>query len=257
LKILSVLLILLVFAIPDVWAQIYIDNDHQYIGTDGVIHIVGEIINDSDKPLNQITIFATLYSGSDTVHQASGETLTNVIMPGMRGVFDIMIFENIGQTDHYALDLDYKVTQPKSQVIEITSSELTRGPLDNITIRGTVVNNGDATANMVKVTATLYDRHGNVIAVSQDRMEPDYLRASGESFFIVTIQDKLQANKVVDYSLIAESEEYTAVPEFPLGSGALLIASLSAYIVITKNPSMTTSSFTRILNPKRNLAYLR
>ena len=251
------LLILLIFAVPDVWAQIYIDNDHQYIGDDGVVHIVGEIINESDKPLNQVSIFATLYSGNDIVHETSSETLTNVIMPGMKGVFDIIIFENIGQTDHYALDLDYKVTQPKSQVIEITSSELTRGPLDNITIQGTVMNNGDATANMVKVTATLYDRHGNVIAVSQDRTEPDYLRASGESIFIVTIQDKLQANKVVDYSLIAESEEYTAVPEFPLGSGALLIASLSAYIVITKNPSMTTSSFTRILNPKWIMSRIR
>lgn len=251
------LLILLIFAIPDVWAQIYIDNDQQYIGNDGVTHIVGEIINDSDKPLNQVSIIATLYSGNDIVHETSSETLTNVIMPGMRGVFDIMIFESVSQTDHYALDLDYKVTQPKSQVIEITSSELTRGPLDNITIQGTVVNNGDATANMVKVTATLYDRHGNVIAVSQDRTEPDYLRASGESFFIVTIQDKLQANKVVDYSVIAESEEYTTVPEFPLGSGALLIASLSAYIVITKNPSMTTSSFTRILNPKWIMTHLR
>ncbi len=251
------LLILLIFAIPDVWAEIYIDNDHQYIGDDGVVHIVGEIINESNKPLNQVSVFATLYSGNNIVHETSSETLTNMIMPGMKGVFDIVIFENIGQTDHYALDLDYKVTQPKSQVIEITSSELTRGPLDNITIQGTVVNNGDATANMVKVTATLYDRHGNVIAVSQDRTEPDYLRASGESFFIVTIQDKLQADKIVDYSVVAESEEYTTVPEFPLGSGALLIASLSAYIVITKNPSMTTSSFTRILNPKWIMARIR
>ncbi len=251
------LLILLIFAIPDVWAEIYIDNDHQYIGDDGVVHIVGEIINESNKPLNQVSVFATLYSGNNIVHETSSETLTNMIMPGMKGVFDIVIFENIGQTDHYALDLDYKVTQPKSQVIEITSSELTRGPLDNITIQGTVVNNGDATANMVKVTATLYDRHGNVIAVSQDRTEPDYLRASGESFFIVTIQDKLQADKIVDYSVVAESEEYTTVPEFPLGSGALLIASLSAYIVITKNPSITTSSFTRILNPKWIMARIR
>lgn len=251
------LLILLIFAVPDVWAQIYIDNEHQYIGNDGVMHIVGEIINDSDKPLNQVSVSATLYSGNDIVHQTSSEALTNLIMPGMKGIFDIMIFESVGQTDHYVLDLDYKITQPKSQVIEITSSELTRGPLDNTTIQGTVVNNGDATANMVKITAALYDRHGNVIAVSQDRMEPDYLRASGESFFIVTIQDKLQANKAVDYSVIAESEEYTAVPEFPLGSGALLIASLSAYIVITKNPSMTTSSFTRILNPKWIMTHLR
>ena len=250
-------LILLIFAIPDVWAQVYIENDQQYIGNDGVMHIVGEIINDSDKPLNQVSVSTILYSGNDIVHQTSSKALTNLIMPGMKGVFDIMIFESVGQTDHYVLDLDYKITQPKSQVIEITSSELTRGPLDNITIQGTVMNNGDATANMVKVTATLYDRHGNVIAVSQDRTEPDYLRASGESFFIVAIQDKLQANKVVDYSVVAESEEYTAVPEFPLGSGALLIASLSAYIVITKNPSMTTSSFTRILNPKWIMTRLR
>jgi len=257
LKILSLLLILLVFAIPDVWAQIYIDNDQQYIGNDGVTHIVGEIINDSDKPLNQISISAALYSDNHIVHQTSSEPLINLIMPGMKGVFDIMIFDNISQTDHYVLDLDYKVTQPKSQVIEITSSELIRGQFDNIIIQGTVVNNGDATANMVKVTATLYDRDGNVVAVSQDRTEPDYLRASDESFFVVTVQDKLQADKVVDYSIVAESEEYTAVPEFPLGSGALLIASLSAYIVITKNPSMTTSSFTRILNPKRIMAHLR
>jgi hypothetical protein len=217
LKILSVLLILLVFAIPDVWAQIYIDNDHQYIGNDGVMHIVGEIINDSDKPLNQVSIFATLYSGSDTVHQASSETLTNVIMPGMKGVFDIMIFENIGQTDHYALDLDYKVTQPKSQVIEITSSELRYAQFDNIVIKGTVANNGDITANMVKVIGTLYDRDGNVVAVSQIIMEPDYIRANDESFFLITVPGGIQMD-IVDYSLIAESEEYTTVPEFPLGS---------------------------------------
>jgi len=247
LKILSVLLILLVFAIPDVWAQIYIDNDHQYIGTDGVMHIVGEIINDSDKPLNQITIFATLYSGSDAVHQTSSETLTNVIMPGMKGVFDIMIFENIGQTDHYALDLDYKVTQPKSQVIEITSSELRYAQFDNIVIKGTVANNGDITANMVKVIGTLYDRDGNVVAVSQIIMEPDYIRANGESFFLITVPGGTQMD-IVDYSLTAESEEYTAVPEFPLGSGVLLIASLSAYIVLTKNPSAVTRSISRVTN---------
>ena len=53
---------------------------------------------------------------------------------------------------------------------------------------------------------------------------------------------------IVDYSLIAESEEYTTVPEFPFGSGALLIASLSAYIVLTKNPSAVTRSIFRVTN---------
>ena len=246
-KILTVFLILLIFAIPDVWAQVNIENDQYYVGNDGTIHIVGEVLNDSDKPLNQVKILATLYSDDSVLHQTNSETLTNVIMPGMKGVFDIIITENIDGIDRYVLDLDYKITNPKSQVIEITSSELRYAQFDNIVIKGTVANNGDITANMVKVIGTLYDRDGNIVAVSQIIMEPDYIRANDESFFLLTVPNGVQTD-IVDYSLIAESEEYTAVPEFPLGSGVLLIASLSAYIVLTKNPSVVTRSISRVTN---------
>jgi len=242
-----VFLILLIFAIPDVWAQVNIENDQYYVGNDDTTHIVGEILNNSDKPLNQVNIFATLYSGDSIIHQTNSETLTNVIMPGMKGVFDIIITENIDGIDRYVLDLDYKITSPKSQVIEITSSELSYAQFDHIIIKGTVANNGDITANMVKVIGTLYDRDGNVVAVSQIRMEPDYIRANDESFFLITVPDGIQMD-IVDYALIAESEEFTAVPEFPFGSGALLIASLSAYIVLTKNPSAVTRSISRVTN---------
>ena len=215
-KILSVFLILLIFAIPDVWAQVNIENDQYYVGNDGTMHIVGEILNDSDKPLNQVNILATLYSGDSIIHQTNSETLTNVIMPGMKGVFDIIVAENIDGIDRYVLDLDYKITNPKSQVIEITSSELRYAQFDNIVIKGTVANNGDITANMVKVIGTLYDRDGNVVTVSQIIIEPDYIRANDESFFLITVPGGTQMD-IVDYSLIAESEEYTTVPEFPLG----------------------------------------
>jgi hypothetical protein len=247
LKILSVFLILLIFAIPDVWAQVNIENDQYYVSNNGIMHIVGEVLNDSDKPLNQVNIFATLYSDDSVIHQINSETLTNVIMPGMKGVFDIIITENIDGVDRYVLDLDYKITNPKSQVIEITSSELRYAQFDNIIIKGTVANNGDITANMVKVIGTLYDKEGNVVAVSQIRMEPDYIRANDESFFLMSVPDRSQTD-IMDYSLVAESEEYTAVPEFPLGSGVLLIASLSAYIVLTKNPSAVTRSISRLTN---------
>jgi len=237
----------LIFAVPDVWAQVNIENDQYYVDNDSTVHIVGEVVNNSDKPLNQVNIFVTLYSGNNIIHQTNSETLTNVIMPGMKGVFDIIVTENIDGIDRYVLDLDYKITNPKSQVIEITSSELGYAQFDNIIIKGTVVNNGDITANMVKVIGTLYGRDGNVVAVSQMMMEPDYIRANGESFFLITVPDGVQTD-IVDYSLIAESEEYTAVPEFPLGSGLLLIGSLSAYIVLTKYPSAVTRSISRLTN---------
>ena len=256
-KKLSLLLILLTFAIPTAFADVYIDNDHKYIGNDGTIHIVGEIMNETDKPINQVEITATLYADDDNVYQRNTENLTSMIMPEMKGVFDLIITEDIGSIDYYTLDVDFKITQPKDQVIEITSSEFTWGPVNNIVIQGTVANNGEITANMVKVVATLYDRYGNVVAVSQTNTKPDYLRANDESFFLIPILDKTQANEIVDYSLIAESEEYTAVPEFPLGSSVLLVASLSAYIALTKNPSIVTRGLGHLCNPRWILSRLR
>ena len=250
-------LLLIVFTIPNAFAEVYIDNDRKYIGDDGTIHIVGEIVNESEQPINQVNVVAIFYSDGNTIYQASTENLTNMIMPEMKGSFDLIVTEDIGHIDYYTLDIDFKVTQPKDQVIEITSSEFVYGPVDNIAIQGTVANNGEITANMVKIIATLYDRDGDVVAVSQTRTEPDYLRVNDESFFLISILDKTQADAIVDYSLVAESEEYTSVPEFPLGSGLLLVASLSAYIAITKNPSVVTKSLGHLSNPRWILSRLR
>ena len=249
--------ILLVFAIPNAFADVYIDNEQQYVGNDGTLHVVGEIINESNKPINQVQVNAVFYHDGNIIHQTSTETLTSIIMPEMKGVFDLIVIEDIGHVDNYTLDINFKIAQPKEQVIEITSSEFTHGPVDNISIQGTVANNGEITANMVKVIATLYDRDGNVVAISQTNTKPDYLRANDESFFVIPIMDKTQADVIVDYSLLAESEEYTAVPEFPLGSGVLLVASLSAYIALTKNPSVVTKGLGYLSNPKWILARLR
>ena len=82
--------------------------------------------------------------------------------------------------------------------------------------------------------ATLYDKEGNVAAVSRVHPEPDYLRADDNAFFLVAIPDKIQTSSVNDYTLIAESEEYAAVPEFPVGTLVLLAGTLSAYIGITR-----------------------
>ena len=253
----SIFLILLVFSIPSAFAEVYVDNDSMYLGDDNTLHIVGEIINESDKPINQVNVIAVFYSDDNNVYQTSTENLTNMIMPGMKGVFDLMVTQDIDHVDYYLLDIDFKVTQPKDQMIEITSSEFTRGPLDNIAIQGIVTNNGEMTANMVKVVAALYDRDGNVVAVSEARTEPDYLRANDESFFLIPIPDKTQRDKIVDYSVIAESEEYTAVPEFPLGSGVLLVASLSAYIALTKNPSVISRGLGHLSDQRWILARFR
>ena len=85
-------LIPLVFGIPMALGEISIQNDQKYIGDDGVLHIVGEIKNDLEVPLNQIEIHASLFSTSDQlIESVSSNALVNNIMPGMKAPFDIII----------------------------------------------------------------------------------------------------------------------------------------------------------------------
>jgi hypothetical protein len=227
---------MLSFVIPSAFAQVTIENDQHYIGDDGSFHVVGEIQNNLESPLNQVSVFITLYDEKNNVVMTKEtRSLVNIIMPEMRGPFDF-IFTDVKpqQIKSYSLDLDYSISEPKGQVISITSSEMSRDSHNNLIISGNVENNGETTANMVAVITTLYDKNGNVAAVSKIHPEPDYLSSEDDTFFVVSVLDKKQISEVTDYSIVAESEEYAAVPEFPFGSLVLLTASVSAYVGITR-----------------------
>lgn len=226
----------MIFVIPSAFAEVTIQNDQHYVGDDGVFHVVGEIQNGLESPLNQVNVFVTLYDETQNVIVTKEmRSLVNTIMPEMKGPFDF-IFPDIKpeQIQSYSLDFDYSISQPKDQVISITSSDMSRDNHNNIIISGNVENNGEFTANTVAVIATLYDRNGNVVGVSRTHPEPDYLGSDDDTFFVFTVLDKNQNSLVTDYSIVAESEEYAAVPEFPLGSLILLASSVSAYIGITR-----------------------
>ena len=240
-------LIPLLFLIQPAFGEITVQNDQTYVGDDGILHIVGEIQNNSKAPLNKIKIFAVLTDDSgNEINKFDGKMMSNVLMPGMKGGFDIITNQKI--TDErlsYNLEFDYKLAAPKSQVIDIVSSELTRDQLNNVIISGTIENKGDITANMINVVATLYDRDGKVLTVSKIQTQPDFLRAGEESRFLVPIYEKNQSIHVMDYTVVAESDEYAAVPEFPLGTGVLLIISVSSYVIFSRNPERITNALDR------------
>jgi len=237
----------LLFLIQPAFGEIIVQNDQTYIGDDGMLHIVGEIQNNSQTPLNKIKILAVLIDeNGNEINKFDGKVMANVLMPGMKGSFDIITTaRNLDKNLGYNLDFEYKLAAPKSQVIEIVSSELTRDKLNNVVISGTVENNGEITANMINVIATLYDRDGNVLTVSKVQTQPDFLRAGEENHFLIPIYEKNQSIDAVDYTITAESDEYAAVPEFPLGSGALLIISVSSYVIFSRNPERITNAISK------------
>jgi len=247
-----IILFAMSFAIPAAFAEVTIQNDQDYVGDDGAFHVVGEIQNNLDSPLNQVNVFVTLYDeNNNVVVTKETRSLVNTIMPEMKGPFDFIFTDiNPDQVKSYSLDLEYSISEPKSQVIAITSSELTRDNHNNLIISGTVENSGEITANTVAVIATLYDRNGNVAAVSRVHPEPDYLGSDEDTFFIVSLLDKNQILEVADYTIVAESEEYAAVPEFPIGSLVLLAGSVSAYIGITRYSGRIITNLIAATSPK-------
>ena len=242
-----IFLIPLLLLIQPAFGEIIVENDQTYIGNDGMMHIVGEIKNDSKSPVNKIKITAILTDENGIViDEINGKIMSNILMPGMKGSFDIITNErNIHESFDYDLGFEYKLAAPKNQVIEVVSSEMKRDQLNNLIISGTIENNGEITANMINIVATLYDRDDKVLTVSKIQTQPDFLRAGEESHFVIPIYEKNQSMDVVDYSIIAESDEYAAVPEFPLGTGALLIVSVSSYVVFSRNPEKITNALDR------------
>jgi len=240
-------LIPLLFLIQPAFGEIIVQNDQTYIGNDGMLHIVGEIQNNSKSPLNKIKILAVLTDeNGNEINKINGKMMSNVLMPGMKGSFDIITNQkDFNDNFSYNLDFEYKLAAPKSQVIDIISSELTRDQLNNVVISGTMENNGEITANMINVIATLYDRDGKVLTTSKIQTQPDFLRAGEESHFLVPIYEKNQSISAVDYTIVAESDEFAAVPEFPLGSGVLLIISVSSYVIFTRNPERITNAISK------------
>jgi len=231
-----IILLSLLIVIPNAWADVSILNDKAFIADDGTFHIVGEIQNELELPINQIDVHATLYSeDGNEINSATTTTLVNRIMPNMKGPFDLMINgvpENFA--GDYQLLINYKVSEPKSQVIDITSSELSRDNFGNLIITGTVENKGDITANTIIVVATFYDKNGNVAATTKIQTEPDYLKANDETFFLISLLDESHTKDVTYYTVVAESEEYAPVPEFSLGSLIVLTSSVSAYLILIR-----------------------
>ena len=250
----KIFIIIIIFAgiTPLAFAEVFIQNDQQYIGDDGSLHIVGEIKNNLDSPINQINVHVTLLDENNYIIQTKQtSSLVNVIMPGMKGPFDLVLTnDEAKKTKSYSLELDYKISPTRNQVIDIIESELSRDSYNNLIITGIVSNKGDSTANTIAVIATLYDKEGNVAAVSRVHPEPDYLRAESNAFFVIAIPDKIQTSEINEYTLIAESEEYAAVPEFPVGSLVLLVGALSAYIGITRYSGKITANLISATNLK-------
>jgi len=148
----------------------------------GWYHIVGEVRNNTDDPMEFVKIIATLHDDNNNI---TGTDFTytelDVIPPGGKSPFET-------GTDQYAGTTIYKlqvqgdpgVLGRQDLVISGDSSYEDYGWLH---IQGEVQNTGTTPAEFVKLIVTLYDANGNVVGMDFSYTELDTIPAGGSSPF--------------------------------------------------------------------------
>ena len=138
-------------------------------GVGGSHWIVGEVRNDTAQHVRSVKVVASFY---DARNQLLGSefavSMVDIVRPGQRAPFAIVVLDPPAGLDHYALQLEWVPTQaqPLGGVTIVSSSVRDTGDGDTGHIVGEVHNESGGSVHFTKIVATLYDTDGRVVSVS-------------------------------------------------------------------------------------------
>jgi hypothetical protein len=82
------------------------------------------------------------------------------------------------------------------------------------------------------IIAPLYDKNGNVILVGRAQTEPVNISSHSQAAFDLPVTAAPQIFKVKRYSLLADSDQYVTIPEFPLAPSLFSIISTAPVLLL-------------------------
>lgn len=192
--------------------------------------IVGEVSNNSEKPVSEIQIRATLRDQSKEVIANRNYTLTNhlsstpvrlVPNASMPFFLEFSIASNVADSiRYYELSLTYSLSEPKAAALQISSAELVQvskpTPLSKYVlwqIKGQMVNIGDQRSTHTRITASLYDSSGSIIGVGGfsvlDEQPRELNQGQSKSFSIEIALPT--ASRPASFYLYAESDQFVSI----------------------------------------------
>lgn len=181
--------------------------------------VVGEVENIGDMPTEFTKITATFYNASnEIVAIEDGYTELDVLLPGRKSPFSILLLESEGSLKvyNYSLSVSWdNFPQGKTEALVFLSNSSTIDGMNHMHVMGFIKNTGTLTSRFTKVVATFYDSSGIVVGVEWDYTEPSDIPPNGTATFDVELIHPQQVMKVASYSLTAESSDYALIPELP------------------------------------------
>jgi hypothetical protein len=205
-------------------SEVTILSYDSYIDTVGFFHVVGEVQNTGTVALRYVEIIATFYNSSGVV-VATDFTFADLstVHVGEKSPFDILFTDEtqIPKIDHYSLITDYSTGTPLTPALRMLSNSSYTDTSGFMHIVGEIQNDGVSRATFVEVLATLYDSGGNVVLTDFTFTDPSDIDPGEKAPFdiLVTVEDRIPL--VDSYSLNAQSNQYSLVPE--LSANVLII----------------------------------
>lgn len=200
-------------------ADIDILSHTGYLDSFGYYHVVGEVQNVGDQPVNFVKI-EVVFCDSNNVDIANRFDLTTlyVVLAGRKSPFDIVLLDTTqsAKADYYSLSVTFLAASPLPMGLEILShSAYAYG--DGFGIVGEIRNIGTEKASNVKVIATYRDGKGEVVAATFTYLhvpipEESDIDPGQTAQFEILLSDQ-RTPYVYTYELTAESFQYACVHE--------------------------------------------
>jgi hypothetical protein len=147
--------------------------------------VVGEVENTGDMATQFTKVTATFYNSSNQVVAVeTGYTEIDVLLPGRKSPFDIMLSESDGSLKVYNYSLtvswdNYAAGKPLALQILSNSSRIDE--LGYMHVLGEIKNTGSLTARFTKAIATFYDANGTVVGEASSYTEPSDINSKPNS----------------------------------------------------------------------------
>lgn len=158
---------------------------HDYFTDDvGVLHIVGEVRNQSEITAHQVIVSARLFDQQGQVfHTLEARTLLRLVAPGRKSPFLLMI-ERPANFQGYTLAVRGEATTERTLPgLTVTSVGHFRDRLNFFNVQGQISNDGPNKASFVRAVITLYDDRDRVVNVDFAYVEPRDLAPGASGSF--------------------------------------------------------------------------
>jgi hypothetical protein len=220
-----------------------------HLDENNIIHVYGLVKNTSNKAFKNIVVKASFYdSNGQMINEFQRSSDLRTINPGETSPFEILYIDTktVNDVKNYTLSASGEEAQTKARALRILSNN---SKLDTILgvyyIRGRVLNEGSEGTTNSMIIAPLYDKNGDVILVGRAQTEPVNISSHSEAAFDLPVTAAPQIFRVKSYSLLADSDQYVTIPEFPLLTSSLfyfipsvpvlmLLLMLSAVVAIAR-----------------------